>query len=118
MGQRRKVKSPPKIKNTSFAHQSLPLLFLTSMNPSLLILCKNALPKRPSIPLFRLNRPEMLTTALTSSYLEAYKSATFPPAKKNYNKKPSARIRDLNRLNIQKKVASREYYSFIPYQKR
>lgn len=58
---------------------SLPFLFLTSMNPFCLILCKKSLPKRPLMPLFRLNRPEILTTVWTSLYFEAYKSTTFPP---------------------------------------
>lgn len=60
----------------------LPLLFLTSINPFCLILCKKSLPKRPSIPLSRLNRPDILTTIWMSLYFEAYKRTTFPPATK------------------------------------
>uniref|UniRef100_A0A2P2KWA8 Uncharacterized protein n=1 Tax=Rhizophora mucronata TaxID=61149 RepID=A0A2P2KWA8_RHIMU len=51
------------------------------MYPSCLILCKKSLPKRPSIPLSKLKRPEIFTTIGTSLYLEAYKSPTFPPAR-------------------------------------
>ena len=49
------------------------------MNPVSLILCKNFLPKRPSMPLSRLKRPDILTTIETSLNFEAYKSTTFPP---------------------------------------
>ena len=66
-------------------HESLPLLFLTSMNPCCLILSRKSLPKRPSMPLFKSKRPEILTIILTSLYVEAYKSTAFPPAKIDFS---------------------------------
>uniref|UniRef100_A0A2P2KW93 Uncharacterized protein n=1 Tax=Rhizophora mucronata TaxID=61149 RepID=A0A2P2KW93_RHIMU len=60
-------------------YSNFPFLFITLMYPSCLILCKKSLPKRPSIPLSKLKRPEIFTTIGTSLYLEAYKSPTFPP---------------------------------------
>ena len=59
----------------------LPVLFLTSINPSFLILSKKSLPKRSSMPLFRLWRPETLRTIWISWYFEAYNSTTLPPAR-------------------------------------